>query len=392
MPSVLALISKAVFAKLPPIRDVGEVVPLDRYTSKHAAFDALGPGDSLYLVTVRPTGPLLVAIIDSPKRKGDALVGAINTTGCRFITNELRRVRLADGKGITATLDKLGMSLQTPRVLAEGDGALLRVAASPAKTKTPAQAVVRMKVGTKKQAVLRMKVERRKKTDAGAPKLKGGKLSARAQELVDAVYERPDDRARRGVLADQLLEDQHVWGELISLQLSNPKKHAARIDALIKQHAREFVGDIANVAARGDLEIVDGFLVSARCGKSKSFTSAAQRSLAAKASQWATVETLILTPEMTSVFLAELLSNPASASLRTIDYGGVGQRRTAMASRATSTGPWHLDARCKTFRARMLFDALSEQELQRLVVPNSGDLRVEFEKARTRRARARTRG
>ena len=125
MASVLALISKAVYEQLQRDRraghggyGLGDVVALDRYTSKHAAFAQLAQVASIVLVTVRPKGLLLVAILDRVKRTGEALVGATNRTPLGFINEQLRQLRLADGKGITAPLEKLGMSLQTPRLLA----------------------------------------------------------------------------------------------------------------------------------------------------------------------------------------------------------------------------------------------------------------------------------
>jgi hypothetical protein len=367
MASVLALISKSVYEKLPS-RQLGEPIPLDRYTSKHAAFAKLGPGDAIFLVTVRPKGPLLVAILDAPKRKGDALVGTTNTTGLAFITDQIPKLKLADGKGITAKLDKLGMSLQTPRVLAEEDVALLRGVAP--ESTAAAKPAVQMKVEAKKSA-----------TDY--PKLKGGKLSAGAKQLVEDVYKSPDDRALRGVLADQLLEDQHVWGELISLQMTDPKKHADRIDAIIHQHAREIVGDIANVAAREDLTIEDGFLVAARCGKSKSFTSATQRLDGAKAHQWATVTTVMLTYEMPGTFVQALLHNPASRNLTKIQFDRYDGEITLL-SRKTPRDPWSIES-ADGLESVLL--ALPDAELARIPRPNLPAAIEALDTARKKRAK-----
>jgi hypothetical protein len=136
MPSVLAIISKAVFEKMVPKGvAVGDVVATDRYVSSQAAFAQLGKGDALFLVTVRPPKEALwlVAVLSGVKRKGDAWVGAANQTPIQDITKLIKQLKFATGSGITAKPGALGMSLQTPRVLTEDDVALLRGAkASPA--------------------------------------------------------------------------------------------------------------------------------------------------------------------------------------------------------------------------------------------------------------------
>lgn len=374
MASVLALVSKAVWAGLGTFQ-LGDVVGIDRYTSKHAAFAQLEDGDSIVLVTVRPKGLLLVAILDQPKRRGDALVGAGNRTPLAFIDAQLRKLQLADGKGITAPLDKLGMSLQTPRVLAAADIELLRGAAPTSARRSAA--VVKMKVAPKAS---------RAKT--ATPKLRGGELGAKAKALVAQIYKAPDDRALRGVLADQLLEDQHVWGELISLQLTNPKAHAKRIEQITKQHARELVGEIANVAARDAMTFVDGFLHTARCAKSSSFTSAGERHAAAIAPQWATVRTVQLTGMMPGTFIRELLSNPASKHLTRIEHSSwAGSKRVmiGMLVRAAAGDPWTLIRTDRYNDCARILDALPAAELARIPEPTKPDCIAELAAARARR-------
>jgi hypothetical protein len=133
MPSVVALVSRAVFEKMVP-KDVavGHVVATDRYVSSQPAFARLGPGDALFLVTVRPPDEALwlVAVLEGVQRKGDAWVGAVNTTPITAITG-----------AFTAKPGRLGMSLQTPRVLAAADVAKLRGGAA-----TPAVAEYRSQV------------------------------------------------------------------------------------------------------------------------------------------------------------------------------------------------------------------------------------------------------
>lgn len=377
MASVLALISKAVYEQLQRERReyggyaLGDVVPVDRYTSKHAAFDQLASGDSIVLVTVRPKGLLLLAILDRTKRAGEALIGATNRTPLVFIDKQLRRLRLADGKGITAPLEKLGMSLQTPRILAAEDVALLRGVTPPKAKRVANSAVVEMKVPDKPRAAA-----------SAHGKLRGGELGAKAKALVAQIYQHPDDRALRAVLADQLLEDQHVWGELISLQLTNPKRHAARIAQIFKQHAREIVGDIANVAARDDMTIVDGFLHTALCGKSKSFTSTTERHAAAIAPQWATVRTVQLTTMMTGTFIRDLLHNPASASLTRIEDGHWREIKPRLV-RPRAGAPWEI----VNARSERILDGLPDAELARIPTPAKPAFVAELEAARARRVK-----
>ncbi|MBK7399791.1 MAG: hypothetical protein IPJ34_26930 [Myxococcales bacterium] len=88
----------------------------DRYVSSHKAFTQLGKGDEIFLVTVRPPEKLwLVAVLEAPKRRGDAWVADANTTPVRDITGFVK-----------APKGKLAMSLQSPRVLDDDQVAALR--------------------------------------------------------------------------------------------------------------------------------------------------------------------------------------------------------------------------------------------------------------------------
>jgi hypothetical protein len=154
MPSVLAIISKAVFEKMvAKTVAVGDVVDTERYVSSQAVFNQLGPGDAIFLVTVRPPNEQLwlVAVLEGPKRKKDAWVAAANTHPITDITSSIKKLEFTTGTGIKAKKGALGMSLQTPRVLTAGDVALLRggtpavaayrqeVAATPAAQKAEAE-------------------------------------------------------------------------------------------------------------------------------------------------------------------------------------------------------------------------------------------------------------
>ena len=130
MGSVMALISKAVFEGQAPRAAVGDRLGLDRYVSANKGLEPLRGGGALFLVTVRPPERLwLCAILDDPGFETTMWRASPSAAPIVDITELLPSLRLANGKGIQAPAGKLGMSLQTPRLLAEGDAALLRAAA-----------------------------------------------------------------------------------------------------------------------------------------------------------------------------------------------------------------------------------------------------------------------
>ena len=128
MASVMAIVSKAVFDKMAPKDvDVGDLIETDRYVSKNPAFDELGDGDAIFLVTVRPGDTLwLVAIVEGPEPKKGTYIGAMNETPIKDVTAAIPSFVFASGKGLVAKKGALGMSLQTPRVLTDEDVELLR--------------------------------------------------------------------------------------------------------------------------------------------------------------------------------------------------------------------------------------------------------------------------
>jgi uncharacterized protein (TIGR02996 family) len=133
MGSALAIISKAIFEKLPET-DLGAVVGFDRYASTHKTLDTLADGGALYLVTVRPGEQLwLVGVLAGPAKKKDGWY-ATNATPIRDITSLIDKFVFANGKGLTAKPGALGMSLQTPRALADEDVGLLRGGKATAKS------------------------------------------------------------------------------------------------------------------------------------------------------------------------------------------------------------------------------------------------------------------
>lgn len=144
MASVMAIVSKALFEKMVP-KDValGTVVDIDRYVSSNKTFDGLAKGGAIFMVTVRPPDEKLwlVAVLEKPKKKGDAWVAASNATPLTDVTAAIKKLELESGTGIKAKKGALGMSLQTPRALTAADEKLLRGlvgSAKPAKGKKAA--------------------------------------------------------------------------------------------------------------------------------------------------------------------------------------------------------------------------------------------------------------
>jgi hypothetical protein len=134
VPSVLAIISKAIFERDARtggrLAGVGDVVPLARYVSKNKGLAPLADGGSLFLVTVRPPDEALwlVAVLEAPAHDGENWNSPPNTAPITDISAQKDQIRFANGSGIRAKKGALGMSLQTPRVLSDADVALLRAA------------------------------------------------------------------------------------------------------------------------------------------------------------------------------------------------------------------------------------------------------------------------
>jgi hypothetical protein len=126
MPSVMAIVSKAVFEKAARGLDVGDVWDTDHYGSRNKGLAPVGDGGDLYLVTVRPPETLwLVAVLRSPHATGEAWKAEANTVAIRAIDELRSRIKFTSGVGITQKAGALGMSLQTPRVLTDDDVVLL---------------------------------------------------------------------------------------------------------------------------------------------------------------------------------------------------------------------------------------------------------------------------
>lgn len=133
----MAVVSKAVFEKLAPDADVGDVLAIDRYESSHKALEALEEDDSkLFLFTVRPPKEKLwlVALLGDLAHKKGVWIGK-NEIRVTDITALKSKIKFASGAGIKAKKGALGMSLQTPRGLTDADVALLEKAAGVPKGK-----------------------------------------------------------------------------------------------------------------------------------------------------------------------------------------------------------------------------------------------------------------
>lgn len=91
-------------------------------------------------------------------------------------------------------------------------------------------------------------------------------MTDRGAELLNAVYERPDDRAAREVLSDWLIEAGDPRGELIALQLAagapfslGPGAQAEgnldrarekRLRSILAKHWKAFVGPLTPELAK----------------------------------------------------------------------------------------------------------------------------------------------
>jgi hypothetical protein len=124
---MVAIISRAVYERDLIDSRPGEVVPLAAYLSTNAALKKLEAGGRLFLVTIRPPKESLwlVAVLEQPTFDGEKWTSPPNTTPIRDITELRGELKFENGKGLPTESGKLGMSLQTPRVLTSADVALL---------------------------------------------------------------------------------------------------------------------------------------------------------------------------------------------------------------------------------------------------------------------------
>lgn len=107
----------------------GEVLPWRTYGSRHRALDRLRPNDQLALVTVRPTGELLlVALYDDLRRSSDGQWTARtpNRTPVVDISDLQEALRFEDRRPLSGGGKSLAQSLQTPGRLTPDSESLVR--------------------------------------------------------------------------------------------------------------------------------------------------------------------------------------------------------------------------------------------------------------------------
>lgn len=126
MSDMMVIVSKAVFEKARTSEgeklSVGDLYEVDTYFSKNKSIAKKLTGD-LFLVTVRGDQLWLVAHLESPSQTEDGWTASKNGKMIKDVSNVAAKIKFDTGKGIN--LEKMAMSLQTPRVLTEEDVALL---------------------------------------------------------------------------------------------------------------------------------------------------------------------------------------------------------------------------------------------------------------------------
>ena len=213
MASVMAIVSRKIFERdfrvAGKVAAAGEVVPTTSYASSQRTLDRLAEGGDLFLITVTPAEELLlVGVLASPKFAKDRWTAAANTTPVTDISALVGKLRLENGKGITARPGALAMSLQTPRVLADEDAVLLRGGA-PGKVKPKPEAKPAPKSASKPAP---KPVPKSEPKAAPAPKAApGGTPLQRAKDHLEA--------GRLGTALDDLLKAwaRHKAAELAAL-------------------------------------------------------------------------------------------------------------------------------------------------------------------------------
>ena len=138
----MAIVSKAVFDKQAKGAQEGTVLPLADYGSSHAALAPLAEGGALFLVTVRPPDERLwlIGVLEAPEADGDGWHAAANVVPIADLSGIKVKLEFANGNKLKAAKGALGMSLQTPRVLADGDVTRIRALCGAAPAKPAAKA------------------------------------------------------------------------------------------------------------------------------------------------------------------------------------------------------------------------------------------------------------
>ena len=125
MGDVFAIVSKAVFEKQAGV-SLGDVWSVDHYNGTNKVFENTLPGGGrIFMVTVRPPDEQLwlVAVLESPTfdAKKKLWSAASNIVAATDISALRPSLKFSSGKGMSQDAGTLGMSLQTPRALGDGD-------------------------------------------------------------------------------------------------------------------------------------------------------------------------------------------------------------------------------------------------------------------------------
>ena len=220
MPSVMAIVSKAIFEKEARGLGPGDVWTTARYASQNKALAPVGDGGDLYLVTVRPPESLwLVGVLRAPRLAKGEWRAAPNIVPIRAIDDVRSALRFATGAGIQARPGALGMSLQTPRVLADEDVA--RMGAKPSKataklakaTAKPAKATPKPAKATPKPAKATPKPA--KATEAKLDRAAGRAAAGGLDELTRTL-----DHLRADRPGAALVQAIAAWRELRAPELA----------------------------------------------------------------------------------------------------------------------------------------------------------------------------
>ncbi|MEM9190399.1 MAG: hypothetical protein AAGF12_14535 [Myxococcota bacterium] len=263
MTSVLALVSKGVFEKdFGSKVMVGDVLPFEAYHSKQKTLQAMADGGDLYLVTVRPDDVLwLVGVLRKPRFADTRWEADRNVVPVTAASSILGRLEFSTGKGVKADPGKLGMSLQTPRKLTEGDVAQFegliggsspgsthptstqeKATAGQSATKKAAKKPPTKKPITKKPATRNSAT---KKSHAGKP--------TRVQPPVDSQQLTPEPPRPDGVPQEawyDLQRDRFVHGAFDSDGLRTGLWRQWRLDGSLK-YEKEMRHGLVHGASRG---------------------------------------------------------------------------------------------------------------------------------------------
>lgn len=148
------------------------------------------------------------------------------------------------------------------------------------------------------------------------PKTKSGKS---LEELLAAVYERPDDDGVREVYADALLEVGDPRGEFMTLQFKRARgevltpAEVKQEAALQKKHVKEWLGPLYDVLHTTHLEFRRGFLYAAQIRPVGKAIPAARNHPA-----WSTVRELNMSTGGTNERGASLILQPNARRIRVL--------------------------------------------------------------------------